>query len=249
MSSEHGNKGRVLVGTSGWQYDSWVGPFYETRDKLLRSYAQVFSTVEINSTFYGLPDKETVETWLEELPRDDFVFSVKASRYLTHMKKLKDAAEPLERFLDAVQPMGRQAEVILFQLPPRWKRNPERLDTFLRALPEGRRYTFEFRDESWFHDETYELLREHNAAFCIYHLAERVSPKEVTADFVYVRLHGAEGKYYGSYSNEQLAGWAGAVSAWRRSGRAVYVYFDNDQEGAAPKDASRFQQMTGEDNA
>ena len=249
MNGEQGDEGRALVGTSGWQYDSWIGPFYSGQDHLLHSYAKTFSTVEINSTFYGLPERNTVEEWLGEVPSEDFVFSVKASRYLTHMKKLKDPGEPLERFFDAIEPMGDRAEVILFQLPPRWKRNAERLEAFLQALPANRRYTFEFRDASWFHHEIYELLREHNAAFCIYHLADRLSPKEVTADFVYVRLHGAQGKYHGSYTNEQLAGWTGAVSAWRRTGRDVYVYFDNDQEAAAPKDASRLQLMTGGDHA
>ena len=241
--------GRVLIGTSGWQYDSWVGPFYEGRDRLLHRYAQRFPTVEVNSTFYGLPDGRTTRGWMADTSDREFTFAVKASRYITHMKKLKDPEDPLRRFFEAVEPLKDRAEVVLFQLPPSWKHNAERLRSFFGSLPQAKRYAFEFRDPSWLCDETYEILREHNAAFCIYHLDDFLSPKEITADYVYIRLHGARGKYRGSYSSQDLSGWAGAISAWSRSGRDVYVYFDNDQEAVAPGDAARLQQMLGGDRA
>ena len=245
MATEAVPVSRVLIGTSGWQYDSWVGPFYEGRNEMLRRYAQRFATVEVNSTFYGLPDERTVREWMEAVAGQEFTFAVKASRYITHMKKLKDPGDPLHRLFEAIAPLGDRADVVLFQLPPSWKRNTERLSSFLESLPAGRRCAFEFRDPDWFHGEVYEALREHNAAYCIYHLDDVMSPKEITADYVYIRLHGAQGKYRGSYSTEDLSGWAGAISAWSRSGKDVYVYFDNDQEAAAVRDAARLQGMLG----
>jgi uncharacterized protein YecE (DUF72 family) len=237
------SNGRILIGTSGWQYDSWVEPFYRGASPTLSEYAKHFRTVEVNSTFYGLPEETTIRDWTSQVSEDEFVFSVKASRYMTHMKKLKDPSEPLDRLLDAISPLGPAAEVVLFQLPPHWRANPDRLAALLDLLPDTHRYAFEFRDASWYDDRIYDLLREYGAAFCIYHLADHRSPKIVTADFVYVRLHGAAGKYVGSYSNEELAGWTGAISAWARNGNDVYLYFDNDQEAAAPRDAERLAAM------
>jgi uncharacterized protein YecE (DUF72 family) len=236
--------GQVRVGTSGWQYDSWIDPFYRGNPPSLKQYQESFDSVEINGTFYGLPDGETVASWSGKVS-SDFRFSVKASRYLTHMKKLKDPQEPLERFLTAVEPLGKKLGPILFQLPPKWRRNARRLEGFLSTLPPQHRYAFEFRDPDWYHPETYELLKEANAGFCIYHLAGHQSPKEVTADFVYLRLHGSQEAYRGSYSQQDLAAWAGAISSWNRSGKDVYVYFDNDQEAAAPGDAQRLREMIG----
>lgn len=235
-------EGRTLIGTSGWEYDSWVDPFYNGSAASLEAYSARLPTVEVNGTFYGLPDPEAVADWAARAA-GDFVFSAKASRYITHMKKLKDPREPVARFFDAVAPLGSALEVVLFQLPPKWRCNPDRLCAFLEVLPAGYRYAFEFRDPSWYTDEVSGLLRAHNAAFCVYHLGDHRSPSTVTADFVYVRLHGAAGRYRGSYSNEELASWAGAVTSWARSGRDVYLYFDNDQEAAAPRDATRLIDM------
>lgn len=242
MAGRREAEGRVYVGTSGWQYDSWVDPFYEGEAPSLASYARRLSTVEINGTFYGLPDTETVREWAESVDAQ-FAFSVKASRYLTHMKKLKDPAEPLGRLLTALEPLSEKLHVLLVQLPPRWRCNPDRLRAFVRHLPEGLRCAFEFRDPSWYSREVYQILRDENLAFCIYHLQDHHAPREVTADYVYIRLHGAAGKYQGSYAGEQLAGWAGAISSWSRAGKDVYVYFDNDQEAAAPADALRLREM------
>ena len=239
-------KKQINIGTSGWHYKHWVGPFYPEKtdtNKMLEYYAQDFNTVEINNSFYQMPSARTLKTWVEITP-DDFFFAVKASRYITHMKKLKDPEDPVKRFMKRAKFLGNKMGPILFQLPPRWKFNRERLASFLDPLPKGPRYAFEFRDETWFCDEAYQILRNHNAAFCIYQIAGRMSPKEVTADFVYVRLHGpGDNAYEGEYDKKVLAGWAGAFHKWRSSGKDVYCYFDNDQNGYAPKDAIKLKKM------
>lgn len=235
------SRGRVLVGTSGWQYDSWRNRFYDG-PPALDEYARRFPTVEVNGTFYGLPEEQSVREWIDLSP-PGFVFAAKASRYITHMKKLKDPTDPLASFFSAVAPFGNSLEVILFQLPPRWRCNVERLSGFLDALPDGYRYAFEFRDHSWHTETIASLLKAAGAAFCIYHFAGDESPRLVTSDFVYVRLHGAAGRYVGSYDDGTLAGWAGALTSWARTGRDVYLYFDNDQEAAAPRDAARLLEM------
>jgi uncharacterized protein YecE (DUF72 family) len=235
----------TYVGTSGWHYDHWVGAFYP-RDlpdgALLEYYAGHFDTAEINNSFYRLPEKKTLVRWRETVP-EGFVFSVKASRYLTHMKKLKDPREPVERLFDRVNVLGEKLGPILFQLPPRWRSNPERLRGLLEILPENHRYAFEFRDPSWFDDKIYGLLAKHGAAFCVYDLGGRTSPKEITADFAYVRLHGPDGPYRGRYGAGRLSGWAGAFSAWLKEGLDVYCYFDNDEASYAVQDALGLRQM------
>jgi uncharacterized protein YecE (DUF72 family) len=240
-------KPTVHIGTSGWHYEHWKGPFYPediSPEKMLGFYAERFHTVEVNNTFYQMPEKKTLAEWRETVPKG-FIFAVKASRFITHMKKLKDPEEPLSRFFAAVDELGPKRGPVLFQLPPRWGYNAGRLRAFLDALPRGNRYAFEFRDQSWYRREVYEVLRQYGAAFCIYHLAGHLSPKEVTADFVYIRLHGPAGAYEGQYSAGELSGWAGAVSAWLRQGKSVYCYFDNDQNGYAAQDALKLQQMVG----
>jgi uncharacterized protein YecE (DUF72 family) len=238
----------TYIGTSGWHYDHWKGPFYPPGlpDKaFLEYYADHFGTAEGNNSFYRLPEKETLVRWRNAVP-EGFVFSIKASRYLTHMKKLKDPWEPLERLLDRVSVLEAKLGPILFQLPPRWRSNLQRLEGFLEILPENYRYTFEFRDPSWFDEKTYELLTRHGASLCVYDLDSSTSPKKVTADFTYVRLHGPNGPYRGRYGRQRLAGWAGAFSAWLKEGLAIYCYFDNDEVGYAVQDALRLQQMMTE---
>lgn len=237
--------GKIHIGTSGWHYDHWRGPFYPeelSKDEWLDYYVQHFHTAEINNTFYQLPSQNTLESWRERAP-EGFIFSVKASRYITHMKKLKDPDDPLGTFLGRIKDLGKCLGPILFQLPPNWNFNGGRLRSFLQALPKEHRYTFEFRDPSWLVEEAYRALRQHAAALCIYDFAGRMSPTEVTADFVYVRLHGPEGAYVGSYDDQSLAGWAGAFSTWSSQGKEVFCYFDNDQFGYAAQDAARLLSM------
>lgn len=234
----------VYIGTSGWHYDHWFGPFYPEEmdaDEMLPFYAEHLRTAEVNNTFYQLPDAETVKQWRQRAP-EKFIFAVKASRYLTHMKKLKDPEEPLANFLERVTLLEDKLGPVLFQLPPRWRFNAQRLRNFLQQLPGDHRYAFEFRDPSWFDEEAYELLQEAGAAFCIHDMAGEPSPKEVTGDFVYIRLHGPQGAYEGSYDKQSLAGWAGAISTWRQE-RDVYCYFNNDQAGYAVENAQQLQEM------
>ncbi len=240
-------KGKYHIGTSGWIYKHWQGPFYPEdlpQKKWLEHYRGHFKTAEINNSFYNLPGKKTFEDWRKRTPKD-FLFAVKAGRYITHMKKLKDPKEPVERFFSQAAGLKGKMGPVLFQLPPRWKADPERLVAFLKSLPSGTRYTFEFRDESWWDDQIYEILSDHHAAFCIYELNRRETPHEVTADFVYVRLHGPEGAYEGSYHGNTLRAWARRISDWNGEGLDVYCYFDNDQNAYAVDDARKLLDYLG----
>ncbi|MCK4537049.1 MAG: DUF72 domain-containing protein [Desulfuromonadales bacterium] len=237
--------GEVYIGTSGWSYNHWKGVFYPTDlagAQMLEEYANHFRSTEINSSFYKLPSRNTLEQWRKSVPAD-FVFSAKASRYITHMKKLKDPGENVPVFLDRIKILGDKLGPVLFQLPPRWRCNRERLAVFLDSLPTGFRFAFEFRDHSWLNNQTYELLANHNAAFCIYELNGFLSPRQITADFVYVRLHGPDGPYQGSYDSASLAGWSRTFSTWSAQGKSIYCYFDNDQKGYAPENGQCLRNM------
>lgn len=236
----------IHIGTSGWHYDHWKGPFYPNhlpQKEFLRYYADHFRTVEINNSFYQLPKKKTVTFWRNTVP-PGFIFTVKASRYITHMKKLKDPSDSLKGLLDVVEMLGDKLGPILFQLPPRWRFDPERLGNFLDSLPHGYRYAFEFRNPTWFDSRAYEMMARRGAAFCIYELAGLLSPKKVTADFIYIRLHGpSEEPYRGQYDTRVLSAWAGVLSTWARQGKEIFCYFDNDEAGYAAEDALRLQEM------
>jgi len=231
----------IHIGTSGYHYKHWRNIFYPAGTKpaeYLNYYLRYFSTVEINNSFYRLPTYETFASWRNSVPAD-FVFAVKASRFITHMKKLKDPQTSLRNFLQNVTALEEKLGPILFQLPPRWSCDLTRFRQFLQALPPGFLYTFEFRDHSWYQEPVYDLLRQYQAAFCIYDLEQHLSPVEVTAHFVYIRLHGPVGKYNGRYSDEVLHNWATSAVNWIREGKGVYIYFDNDIGGHAVVDAQR----------
>ncbi len=237
--------GSIHIGTSGWHYGHWRGPFYPDDlgpEEFLEFYAGRFHTVEINNSFYQLPTERTLSTWRDTVP-PDFVFAVKGSRFITHMKKLQDPERSLAPFLERVMLLKDKLGPILFQLPPRWHFNAERLAAFLTALPGKLRYTLELRDQSWINDRTLDLLARHGVAFCIYEFAGYLSPQVTTADFVYIRLHGPDGPYQGRYNIQTLTEWAGAISAWRRQGREVFCYFDNDEAGFAAQNALQLQEM------
>ena len=203
---------------------------------MLHFYVQKFDSVEINNSFYRLPIPDAVRDWRDHTPKG-FGFSVKGSRYLTHMKKLKDPKPGVKNFFSRIDLLGKKLGPIVFQLPPRFDCNSERLQAFLVALPKKHIYSFEFRDPSWHRPEIYHLLERFNAACCIYELAGFQSPIELTADFVYVRLHGPSGPYQGLYTKKSLAMWAARIEKWRQRLKQVYVYFDNDQAGYAARNA------------
>ncbi|HZE20832.1 MAG TPA: DUF72 domain-containing protein [Desulfobaccales bacterium] len=241
----HVKTGSIHIGTSGWHYGHWRGPFYPedlSPEGFLEFYAQRFQTVEINNSFYQLPSEPALESWRQGVP-DNFIFAVKGSRFITHMKKLKDPERSLAPFLQRIVVLQEKLGPILFQLPPRWRFNESRLAAFLEALPGGHRYTLELRDQSWINAAALDLLARYGAAFCIYELDGFLSPREVTADFVYIRLHGPGGPYQGQYDSQTLAGWAGAISTWSRQGRDVFCYFDNDDAGYAARNALQLQNM------
>lgn len=240
--------GRVHIGTSGWHYKHWKGPFYPADlapAKMLGWYIDRFDTVEINNSFYRLPAASALELWCRQTPAN-FCFAVKASRYITHNRKLKDPQNAVEKFIGVIEKLGRRLGPILFQLPPAWKVNVERLEEFLAGLPRGHRYAFEFRNETWDIAQVYEVLHRHNAAYCIYELAGFLSPFQITADFAYVRLHGPANKYQGDYSEQTLRGWVERIEGWRKELRHVFVYFDNDQAGFVPKNALELRKMVFE---
>jgi len=236
----------IRIGTSGFHYKHWVGCFYPDKTpagRMLDFYLQHFDTVELNNSFYRLPTASAFECWRDATP-ENFIFAVKASRFLTHNKKLKDPENALDNLLPRAAHLGKKLGPILFQLPPKWKVNVERLRNLLAILPRDLRYAFEFREFSWMKPEVNQALTEFNAAFCIYQLAGYHSPLDVTADFTYVRLHGpAAGKYQGCYSDTRLAEWARQIEKWARELEAIYVYFDNDQAGYAANNALTLKKM------
>jgi uncharacterized protein YecE (DUF72 family) len=237
-------QGRVWIGTSGWSYDHWVGPFYPpgtaSRD-FLPVYARRFGASEINTTFYRLPASDTLAHWVAQTP-PGFMFACKASRYITHTKKLKDPATSTPRFFDAIAALGDRCGPVLFQLPPNWHANVARLDAFLAGLPDGYRYAFEFRDDSWQAETVYDRLKAANAALVIADIGGTTSPCRATADLVYLRLHGPEkDAYTGTYTDAALRDWAARIGEWRTDGRDVVCFFDNDASGHAPNDAIRLQ--------
>jgi uncharacterized protein YecE (DUF72 family) len=237
----------LRIGTSGWVYKHWMGIFYPPKmpgDEQLPFYARHFDTVEINFSFYRLPERSVFERWRETSP-PDFLFAVKGSRYLTHMKKLKDPEEPLQRLMDHAGGLEEKMGPILFQFPAQWRVNLERLEGFVRALDgyPGRRWTFEFRHPSWLVPEVYALLEEAGAALCL-----PVHPKmpldvRLTAPWTYIRMHFAQGGW--AFSDAELAVWAVRIRDFLGAGVDVYIYFNNDPGGHALKDARQLKEMLG----
>lgn len=235
----------IYIGTSGWHYAHWKGPFYPDHlsDKsLLSYYVEHFSTVEMNRTFYSLPERKVFEGYAKSVP-STFRFAIKASRFITHVKRLKDPKVPLRRFFSRIKGLKSHLGPILFQLPPNWKVNPQRLELFLKALPKGYRFAFEFRDKSWLADEIYALLKRFKTAFCIYEFDHFLTPKILTTNFIYIRLHGPKGPYGGNYLLKTLKTWAKFIRQEARSGKDVYCYFDNDEAGYAAKNALTLQKL------
>jgi len=234
----------VCIGCSGWQYRHWRGDFYPAElptTRWLEFYAERFPTVEVNNTFYRLPEAATFATWSRRVP-PGFVFAVKASRFLTHMKKLKDPEDPLRLFFGRAKRLKSSLGPVLYQLPPRWPVNLERFAAFLEALPRGPRHAVEFREPSWYTAEVFALMEKRRVALCLHDMHGSASGQVAIGPFVYVRFHGAR-KYSGRYDDRTLEKWAGWLDAQRSSGRPVYAYFNNDVGGHAPRDASRLRAM------
>jgi len=250
----------IRIGTSGWHYGHWAGPFYPAdlpKDKWLEYYAQHFDTVELNNTFYHLPKPQFLKRWHNLTPKN-FLYAVKVSRYITHIKKLKGTSEELTRFLDLAALLGKKLGPILYQLPPSLHKDLDRLESFLQVLHSvilngaqrseeslSRRpdSVFEFRHESWYCKDTYKLLREFNVGFCIHDLSGNESPKVITGDIIYVRFHGTTGRYSGCYSKSMLANWAKWLKDRAKDVRGIYVYFNNDACAYAVRNAKELKEQ------
>ena len=236
----------VRIGCSGWNYAHWRERVYPKgcpTARWLEFYAGLFDTVEVNTTFYRLPKRDSVARWVDQTP-DGFVFAVKMSRYITHLKRLTDLEGGLARFYERIEPLvaSRKLGPVLWQLPPNFKRDDERLAQALEQAPPGR-HCFEFREPSWYTDDVYELLRRQGAALVI-----PDSPRypfrtlELTTDWMFVRLHhGARGRR-GNYSETELEEWAERIDGWRRKVE-VYVYFNNDWESFAVANGLRLREL------
>ncbi len=233
----------MLIGTSGWQYADWRGVLYPPglpQRRWLRHYGDVFATVENNNAFYRLPGRETFEQWRGSTP-PGFVMAVKASRYLTHMKRLTDPAEPVERLMNAAAGLGPKLGPVLLQLPPTLRAEPDRLAACLQRFPAGVRVAVEPRHPSWWTDETRRLLERHDAALCwTDRLGRPQTPLWRTTGWLYLRFHEGPAEPWPNYDDETLQGWADELAG----ADDAYVYFNNDPGGAAVRNALRFAELT-----
>jgi uncharacterized protein YecE (DUF72 family) len=239
---------RIRIGCSGWVYPHWRDRFYPPKlavKNWFAYYAEHFDTVEINNSFYRLPKAETFDAWRDQSPAG-FCYAVKANRFLTQAKKLKDCEEPLERMMAPFRHLEPALGPILYQLPPRFRINLDRLERFLEILPKDLINVFEFRDSSWYVDEVFTLLDRHGAGFCTHDMTGMETPRAAVGRAAYVRFHGGEGKYWGRYSDERLLDWADWLAEQARSGRPVWAYFNNDIDGHAIEDALTLKAMTSQ---
>lgn len=234
-------RGTALVGCSGWSYREWRGPIYPAdlpARRWFEHYAATFRTVELNTTFYRLPSEHAVDGWRSQAP-PGFRFSAKVGAFGSHRKKLRDAESWLPRHVERITGLAANLGPNLLQLPPRWKRNTERLDQFLAAAPADMRWAVELRDPTWLHDATYHVLRSHGAALCIHDLLPD-HPWILTADWTYLRFHGPDAQhhpYAGRYTGRRLRPVADRLGEWLDDGHDVFAYFNNDQGAAAWPDA------------
>lgn len=237
---------KLFVGTSGWNYPHWQDVFYPkglSQTRWLEHYVKSFNAVELNVTFYRLVQKKTFENWYKRTPKE-FYFIAKGSRFITHIKKLKDSRDPLNLFFDNCLGLKEKLACVLWQLPPAYKKDLRRLEDFLKLLRKVKtKQAFEFRHKTWFDKEIYDLLKSYNACLCIADSDPWPCIKEVTADFIYLRFHGRDGLYSGNYSNGQLKEWSDFAKNTKRD---IFAFFNNDAYGYAVKNALRFRKLLGE---
>ncbi len=229
----------IRVGTSGWHYEHWRDRFYPeklSKDKWLEFYAGHFATVELNNSFYRLPSEPAFATWYHSSPAS-FTFAVKVSRFITHIKRLKDTEEAVDKFIARAKTLEEKLGPLLYQLPPNLHRNDELLESFLSALPRGMKHVVEFRHQSWLEEKIFEILHKYNIGFCVFDMPSLSCPLAATADFAYIRFHGSSGLYFSCYSDEELADWAKKLANLATDLKAVYIYFNNDAEAFAVRNA------------
>jgi len=230
---------QCYVGTSGWHYEHWRDRFYPeglSKGEWLKFYASHFNTVELNSSFYRLPSESAFAVWYNSSPAN-FTFAVKVSRFITHIKRLKDTEEAVNKFTNRARILGEKLGPLLYQLPPSMHRNDEVLDSFLSTLPREMKHVFEFRHQSWLEEEVFQILRKYNAGFCVFDTPSVSCPVVATADFAYVRFHGSTGLYFSCYSDEELADWTRKLTSLASNLETIYIYFNNDAEAFAVRNA------------
>ena len=228
---------RYYIGTSGWHYDHWRDEFYPkdmAKSKWLGFYSRHFSTVELNNSFYHLPSEKAFINWRDSSP-PEFIFSVKVSRFITHIKRLRDTDEPTASFMARARLLEGKLGPVLYQLPQNLKRDDQLLENFIQMLPNNACHVFEFRHTSWFDDKVFDLLRRYNISFCIYDMPDFNTPVIATSELAYIRFHGSHQLYGGCYSNNELEGWAEKIT--QLESRVVFAYFNNDAEGFAIRNA------------
>ena len=227
------------IGTSGWHYEHWQHLFYPdklAKAKWLEFYARHFTTVELNNSFYRLPSEQAFAAWRDSSPAN-FTFAVKVSRFITHIKRLKNSEEPVDTFLTRAKILGEKLGPLLYQLPPNMHRSDDKLESFLSILPQGLKHVFEFRHESWLDDKVFEILRRYNVGLCVFDMPGLTCPLVATTDFAYIRFHGSTGLYSSCYSDDELAEWARRLASLPSKVKTVYAYFNNDAEAFAVRNA------------
>lgn len=238
----------VRIGTSGFSYPHWKGVFYPPKLKpsgWLDYYQERFDTLELNSTFYRLPQPETLLKWRGAV-KSGFLFAMKASRWITHIKRLKDVQESIETFFERAVLLGEKLGPVLYQLPPSFERDTERFEAFLSMLPDGFVHAFEFRHPSWFDERVRRLLKARKASFCVCDGPLSQSfPQWITSEEIYIRFHGPAEVYRGEYPIEQLALWAEKIKGFKAQGLSVFAFFNNDAYGSAVKNALQLKELLG----
>jgi len=227
------------IGCSGWHYEHWRGFYYPQelpKAKWLSFYARQFTTVELNNSFYRVPSEKAFSNWRESTP-EDFIFAVKVSRFITHIKRLRNLGTAVENFLSRAAFLKEKLGPLLYQLPPSMKRNDELLQNFLSSLAPRYRHVIEFRHESWIDEAVFDILRTHNVGLCVFDMPGFSCPLVATSDFAYVRFHGSEDLYSSCYSDEELSQWAQRIARLGQNVKASYIYFNNDAEAFAVKNA------------
>jgi len=235
---------KYYVGTSGWHYDHWRGDFYPAdlpRPRWLEHYAKTFDTVELNASFYRLPTEKAFAKWRESVP-PGFRYAVKASRFITHIKRLRNVEDELKLFLNRVGLLQDRLGPVLYQLPPGLKRDDGLLEAFLKLLPKGLQHAFEFRNREWLDEGVFDLMRRYGACFCVFDMPGLTTPVVATASFAYVRFHGSTALYYSNYGDEELSEWAERIKGLAGVDM-VYVYFNNDAGGYAVRNALTLRRM------
>lgn len=235
----------IRIGTSGWSYNHWYGRFYPeelAKNKWFEYYAEHFDTVEVNNTFYQLPREITFENWRKKAPKN-FLYTVKANRYITHIKRLKDTSAELKRFFERANLLKQKLGPVLYQLPPSMHKDLDLLGSFIRLLPKRTAAVFEFRHKSWYSEDTFKLLGKSSVGFCIHDMPDVQSPRIVTGKIIYIRFHGSTGRYSGNYSKSAIQRWADWLTEQVKAVPNIFAYFNNDLGGYAVRNAKQLKEL------